>query len=268
MLVDSHCHLDFPDFAGDLPGVIARAEAAGVAGMLTISTRVAKAETYRTIAHAHRQVWHTVGTHPHGAAEEPDVPAETIAALATDPRCVGIGEAGLDYHYADAAPAEVQEQVLCAHIEAARLSGLPLVIHARDADAHMERVLADEMSRKPFRAVLHCFSSGRRLAEVGVELGLFVSFSGIVTFRRSHELREIARAVPHDRILVETDAPFLAPEPHRGRTNEPAYTADTARSLAATLGLEPEAFARLTTENFFRLFSKARLASGPSSEGA
>jgi len=148
--------------------------------------------------------------------------------------------------------------VLRAHIEAARLADLPLVIHARDADAHMERVLADEMAQRPFRAVLHCFSSGARLAEAGVELGLFVSFSGIVTFRRSHELRDIAKAVPLDRILVETDAPFLAPEPHRGRTNEPAYTADTARSLAATLGLEPDAFARRTTENFFHLFAKAR----------
>ncbi|MGV7034392.1 TatD family hydrolase [Methylobacterium symbioticum] len=260
MLIDSHCHLDFPDFAADLPGVIARAEAAGVGRMLTIATRVAKADTYRAIAEAHPEVWYTVGTHPHGAAEEPDVAAETIAALADHPRCVGIGEAGLDYHYDDAAPEAVQERVLRAHIEAARLADLPLVIHARDADAQMERVLADEMARRSFRAVLHCFSSGARLAEAGVELGLYVSFSGIVTFRRSHALRDIAKAVPLDRILVETDAPFLAPEPYRGRTNEPAYTADTARSLAETLGLEPADFARRTTENFFRLFAKARAA--------
>ena len=258
MLIDSHCHLDFPDFSADLPGVIARARAAGVTGMLTIATRVAKADTYRAIAEAHPEVWYTVGTHPHGAAEEPDVAAETIAGLAqASPRCVGIGEAGLDYHYADAAPEDVQERVLRAHIAAARLSGLPLVIHARDADDHMERVLADEMGRAPFRAVLHCFSSGRRLAEAGVELGLYVSFSGIVTFRRSHDLRDIARAVPRDRILVETDAPFLAPEPHRGRTNEPAYTADTARSLAETLGLPAADLARITTANFFTLFDKA-----------
>jgi TatD DNase family protein len=258
MLIDSHCHLDFPDFSADLGGVIARARAAGVTGMLTISTRVAKAETYRAIAEAHPEVWYTIGTHPHGAAEEPDVAAETIAELAkASARCVGIGEAGLDYHYADAAPESVQERVLRAHIEAARLSGLPLVIHARDADDHMERVLADEMGRRPFRAVLHCFSSGPRLAEAGLELGLFVSFSGIVTFRRSHALRDIARSVPLDRILVETDAPFLAPEPHRGRTNEPAYTADTARSLAETLGLAADDFARLTTANFFGLFDKA-----------
>jgi TatD DNase family protein len=258
MLIDSHCHLDFPDFSADLPGVIARARAAGVGGMLTISTRVARADTYRAIAEAHPEIWHTIGTHPDGAAEEPDVPAETIAAIAqASPRCVGIGEAGLDYHYPDAAPEAVQERVLRAHIEAACLSGLPLVIHARDADDHMERILSDAMGRRPFRAVLHCFSSGRRLAEAGVELGLYVSFSGIVTFRRSHDLRAIARAVPLDRILVETDAPFLAPEPHRGRTNEPAYTTDTARSLAETLGLPAEDLARITTANFFALFDKA-----------
>ncbi|MDH2312992.1 TatD family hydrolase [Methylobacterium brachiatum] len=259
MLIDSHCHLDFPDFAADLPGVIARARDAGVTGMLTISTRVARAETYRAIAEAHPEIWFTIGTHPDGAAEEPDAPAETIAGIAkAHPRCVGIGEAGLDYHYPDGAPEAVQERVLRAHIEAARLSGLPLVIHARDADDHMERVLTDEMGKKPFRAVLHCFSSGQRLAEVGVELGLSISFSGIVTFRRSHALRDIARRVPRDRILVETDAPFLAPEPHRGRTNEPAYTADTARSLAETLGLSAEDFARITTANFFALFDKAK----------
>ena len=258
-MIDSHCHLDFPEFAADLPGVIARAGAAGVTGMLTIATRVARTEAYRAIAQVHAEVWHTVGTHPHGAAEEPDIPPETIADLARkSPRCVGIGEAGLDYHYADAAPEAVQERVLRAHIEAARLSALPLVIHARDADEHMERVLCEEMARKPFRAVLHCFSSGARLAQAGVELGLYVSFSGIVTFRRSHALRDIARAVPLDRILVETDAPFLAPEPHRGRTNEPAYTADTARSLSNTLGLTPEELDRTTTENFFRLFDRAR----------
>ena len=257
MLVDSHCHLDFPDFAGDIPSVIARAREAGVTRMVTIATRVARADAYRGLAETHPEVWYTVGTHPHGAAEEPDVPADAIAALANHPRCVGIGEAGLDYHYADAAPEAVQERVLRAHIEAARLAGLPLVIHSRDADAHMERVLTEEMARAPFRAVLHCFSSGARLAEVGVALGLFVSFSGIVTFRRSHELRAIAASVPRDRILVETDAPFLAPEPHRGRRCEPAHTADTARALAAALDMPFEAFAALTTGNFHRLFDRA-----------
>ncbi|WP_375464184.1 TatD family hydrolase [uncultured Methylobacterium sp.] len=262
MLIDSHCHLDFPEFAADLPGVIARAGTAGVTRMLTISTRVAKADTYRAIAEAHPQVWYTVGTHPHGAGEEPDIAAETIADLTRHPRCIGLGEAGLDYHYDDAAPEAVQERVLRAHIEAARITGLPLVIHARDADDHMERVLTDEMARGPFGAVLHCFSSGPQLAQIGVALGLYVSFSGIVTFRRAHALRAIAKSVPRDRILVETDAPFLAPEPHRGRTNEPAYTADTARALAETLGLDADAFARLTTANFFRLFSKAADGTG------
>ncbi len=262
MLVDSHCHLDFPDFAQDIPGVIARARDAGVTRLLTISTRVAKADSYRALAEAHEAVWYTVGTHPHGAAEEPDVPADMIAALADTPRCVGIGEAGLDYHYEDAAPEAVQERVLRAHIEAARLSDLPLVIHSRDADAHMEAVLTDEMARRPFKAVLHCFSSGARLAEAGVELGLSVSFSGIVTFRRSDALRDIARSVPLDRILVETDAPFLAPEPHRGKRCEPAYTADTARVLAKALGLPFEDFSARTTANFYRLFSKAAAIEG------
>lgn len=262
MLVDSHCHLDFPNFVEDLPGVIARAEAAGVTGMLTISTRIAKARVYEALSEAHPQIWHTVGTHPNGAGDEPDVPTEEIVALTHHPRCVGIGEAGLDYHYEDAAPEAVQERVFRRHIAASRETGLPLVIHARDADEHMESVLVDEMKRGAFKAVLHCFSSGRRLAEVGVELGLFVSFSGIVTFRRSHELRDIALAVPRDRILVETDAPFLAPEPHRGRSNEPAYTADTARSLAKTLDMEFEAFASLTTANFHRLFDKATSSGG------
>lgn len=256
-LIDSHCHLDFPDFAEDIPGVIARAQAAGVSRMLTISTRVAKADSYKAIAEAHNQVWYTVGTHPHGAGEEPDVAPETIADLTRHPRCIGIGEAGLDYHYADAAPADVQEKVFRAHIEAARETGLPLVIHSRDADAHMEKVLHDEAGRGKFKAILHCFSSGRRLAEVGIELGLSVSLSGIVTFRRSHELRDIAAGIPLDRLLVETDAPFLAPEPHRGRRCEPAYTADTARSLSAALGIPFEDLARQTTANFYRLFEKA-----------
>ncbi len=262
MLIDSHCHLDFPDFAQDIPGVIARAEAAGVTRLLTISTRVAKAADYAALADAHEQVWCTVGTHPHGAAEEPDVSAEAIAALTRHPRCIGIGEAGLDYHYEDAAPPEVQERVFRAHIAAARATGLPLVIHSRDADAHMEAILVDETRAGPFKAILHCFSSGARLAEVGLELGLTLSFSGIVTFRRSDALRDIARSVPLDRMLVETDAPFLAPEPHRGRRCEPAYTADTARVLAMTLDIPFETLAEATTANFYRLFDKAAVLEG------
>jgi TatD DNase family protein len=257
MLVDSHCHLDFPNFAEDLPGVIARANAAGVTRMVTIATRVGKARTYEALSEANPEIWHTIGTHPDGAGDEPDVPTETIVALSRHPRCVGIGEAGLDFHYDNAAPEAVQERVFRRHIAASRETGLPLVIHSRAADAEMEAILVDEMGQGAFTAVLHCFSSGARLAEVGVELGLSISFSGIVTFRRSQELRAIALSVPRDRILVETDAPFLAPEPHRGRTNEPAYTADTARVLARTFDIEFEEFAALTTANFHRLFHKA-----------
>ena len=257
MLVDSHCHLDFPNFAEDLPTVLARARAAGVTRMVTISTRVAKARTYEALSEAHPEIWHTIGTHPDGAGDEPDVPTEAIVARAQHPRCVGIGESGLDFHYDNAAPEAVQARVFRRHIAAARETGLPLVIHSRDADAEMEAILVDEMGRGAFTAVLHCFSSGARLAEVGVELGFCVSFTRIVTFRRPHDLRANARSVPPDRLLVETDAPFLAPEPHRGRTNEPAYTADTARALAQTLAMEFSDFAALTTANFHRLFHKA-----------
>jgi TatD DNase family protein len=259
MLVDSHCHLDFEGLAGQLPDVLARAKAAGVSRMVTISTRVRKAEVYRALAEAHPEIYFTVGTHPHQAGEEPDVSADEIVALSRHPRCVGIGEAGLDYHY-DNAPRDVQARVFRTHIAAARESGLPLVIHARAADDDVAQILTEEMARGAFTAVLHCFSSGRRLAEVGVELGLSVSFSGILTFRRSDELRAIAAAVPRERLLVETDAPFLAPEPHRGRPNEPAYVAETARVLARTLDMEPDDLARLTTANFYRLFAKAARA--------
>ncbi|MFE1602289.1 TatD family hydrolase [Methylobacterium sp. ID0610] len=259
MLVDSHCHLDYPGLAERIPELLERARAAGVTRMVTISTLLRKAAVYRAIAEAHPEVSFTVGTHPHQAGEEPDVPAADIVALSHHPRCVGIGEAGLDHHY-DNAPRDVQERVFRTHIAAARESGLPLVIHAREADADVERILTEEMARGAFRAVLHCFTAGRRLAEVGVELGLFVSFSGIVTFRRSEELRAIAAALPRERLLVETDAPFLAPEPHRGRPNEPSYVAETARVLARTLDMTPDAFARLTTANFHRLFDKAARA--------
>jgi TatD DNase family protein len=259
MLVDSHCHLDFPDLAGDLAGVLARARAAGVGRMLAISTHVARFETYRRLSEAHPEVFFSIGTHPHQAAEEPDVPAARLVELARHPRCVAIGEAGLDFHY-DRSPRDVQGRVFRAHIAAARQSGLPLVIHARDADAEMIRVLEDEMGQGAFKAVLHCFSSGPALAEAGVALGLSVSFSGILTFKRSDELRAIAARVPLDRLLVETDAPYLAPEPHRGRANEPAYVAHTARVLASVVGLSEAELAQATTANFFRLFEKAAAA--------
>ena len=256
MLVDSHCHLDFPQLAERLPDVLARAKAAGVGRLVTISTHVARFSRYRALAEKHEDIFFTVGTHPHNAAEEPDVPAAEIVRLSAHPRCVAVGEAGLDYHY-DNSPRDVQRRVFRTHIAAARESGLPLVIHARDADADMISILTEEMGQGAFTAVLHCFSSSRKLAEVGVELGFYVSFSGILTFRRSEELRDIAGAVPPERLLVETDAPYLAPEPHRGHPNEPAYVAHTARVLANVTDISSEALADLTTRNFYRLFRKA-----------
>ena len=259
MMIDSHCHLDFPDFAGQVPDIIARAGAAGVGRMVTISTRIREVATYRALAEAHPEVWFTVGTHPHNAAEEPAVAADVIAELSGHPRCVAIGEAGLDFHY-DRSPREVQERVFRNHVAAARSAGLPLVIHARSADDDMIRILREESGRGRFDAVLHCFSSGARLAEVGVELGFYVSFSGILTFRASDELRRIAReVVPLDRILVETDAPFLAPVPHRGRVNEPAFVSHTAATLGVTLGMSLSDIGRCTSDNALRLFSKMRL---------
>jgi TatD DNase family protein len=261
MLVDSHCHLDFPDLAGRLPAVLAGAAAAGIGRMVTISTHVRRFATYRALAEAHDEVFCTVGTHPHHAAAEPDVSVGEIVARASHPRCVAIGEAGLDYHY-NKSPRDVQQRVFRAHIAAARESGLPLVIHARDADEDMIRILTDEMRIGRYDAVLHCFSSGAELARTGVELGFYLSFSGILTFRKSDEIRRIAAAVPRERLLVETDAPYLAPEPHRGRTNEPAYVAHTARALAAVIGASEDEVARITTGNFYRLFAKAAVADG------
>jgi TatD DNase family protein len=256
MLVDSHCHLDFPDLASRLPEVFARAREAGVGRMVTISTRVAQFDTYRALSEAHEDVLFTIGTHPHNAGEEPDVPAARLVELSRHPRCIAIGEAGLDFHY-DRSPRDVQQRVFRAHIAAARESGLPLVIHAREADDEMIEILEDESGRGRFDAVLHCFSSGPELARVGVKLGFYVSFSGILTFKNSEELRRIAASMPRDRLLVETDAPYLAPVPHRGRVNEPAYVAHTAKVLAETIGISEAAVSEFTTANFYRLFAKA-----------
>ena len=256
MLVDSHCHLDFPELEQDRAGVVARAKAAGVTSMVTISTRVAKFATYAAIAESDPDIWCTVGTHPLGVVEEPDVPLERLLELSAHPKCVGIGEAGLDYHY-DTATRDVAERVFRTHIEAARMTKLPLVIHARDCDDDMIRILADEMGKGTFPAVLHCFSSGPRLAEIGVELGLSVSLSGILTFKKSDEIRAIAKRVPLDRLLVETDAPFLAPQKHRGKRNEPSFVVETAKMLADVHGVSDEQMAKITTDNFFSLFSKA-----------
>jgi TatD DNase family protein len=255
-VVDSHCHLDFAEFEPERDEVVARARSAGVGTMLTISTRMREFARYAAIAERYPDVWCTVGTHPHQAAEEPDVPVAEYVRLAEHPRCVGIGEAGLDYHYSYSPP-DVAGRVFRTQIAAARETGLPLVIHARDADADIIDILRDEMGQGVFQAVLHCFSSGPELARVGVELGLYVSFSGILTFRNSQAIRDIAADVPMDRLLVETDAPFLAPMPHRGKRNEPAFVVETCAVLASVKGVSSLDMAATTTNNFFTLFSKA-----------
>lgn len=257
MLVDHHCHLDFPDLSADLDSVVARAGAAGVGVLVTISTRIRSFETYRRIAEAHEQIYFSVGTHPHNAHEELDVGVDEIVRLTEHPKVVAVGEAGLDFYY-DKSPREAQETGLRRHIEAARLTGLPLEIHARDADDAMARILEEEFEKGPFPALLHCFTGGADLARRALKLGLYVSFSGVVTFKKSDALRSIAAEVPLDRLLIETDAPFLAPDPFRGKRNEPAYVVHTAAVLAKVKGVTPEEFARASTENFFRLFPKAR----------
>lgn len=254
-LVDSHCHLDFADFDAERDEIVRRAGESGVGLLLTISTRVRTVPALIAMAERYANVFASAGTHPLQAGEEPDVSTDAIVALASHEKIVAIGEAGLDYHY-DAAPHDVQARVFRRHIAASRETGLPLVIHARDADADMEAILVEETQNGAFPFVLHCFSSGARLAEVGVELGGYVSFSGIVTFRKSEELRAIARAVPADRLLVETDAPFLAPMPYRGKRNEPAYVRHTAETLAKTRDVPFPAIAAQTSDNFFRLFRK------------
>jgi len=257
MLIDSHCHLDFPELAADRLGVLARAEAAGIDGMVTISTRVKRFDEIIAIAEAHPEVWCSVGTHPHHADEELDIYAEDLVRLSQHPKCVAIGEAGLDYFY-DNAPKEAQETGLRRHIAAARTTQLPLVIHSRSADAQMAFILRDEIGQGSFPFVLHCFTAGMDLARTALELGGYISFSGIITFKNAEEIREVAKMVPSDRYLVETDAPYLAPIPHRGGTNEPSYVAHTAAKVAETRGVPLEQLGLETTENFFRLFSKAK----------
>ncbi|MBB3974827.1 TatD DNase family protein [Rhizobium azooxidifex] len=255
MLIDTHCHLDFPDFEAERDAIVARAHAAGVGQMVTISTRVKKFPQILAIAEKYPTVFCSVGTHPHNADEELDVTVEELVRLSEHPRVVAIGEAGLDYFY-DNAPREAQVEGLRNHIAAARLTGLPLVIHSRAADEDMAAILTEETGKGAFPFLLHCFSSGAELARIGVELGGYVSFSGILTFPKSVELREIAKTVPTERMLVETDAPYLAPKPFRGKRNEPAYVAHTAAVLAETLGLTEAEIAAITTENAFRIFSK------------
>lgn len=256
MLVDSHCHLDFPDFSEERRAVVERAGAADVGYMVTISTRVRRFGEVLAIAEEFDNVFCSVGTHPHNAAEELDVSVDELVRLSSHRKVVAIGEAGLDYHY-DKSPREAQMKGFRTHIDAARRTGLPLVIHARSADEDMATVLEDEMGKGAFPFVLHCFSSGRELARVGVKLGGYVSFSGILTFRNSEDIRAIAAEVPHDRLLVETDAPYLAPVPMRGKRNEPAFVVNTANVLAETTGVSYEKISEITTDNFFRLFSRA-----------
>jgi TatD DNase family protein len=255
MLIDSHCHLDFPDFGTELDAVVARARAAGIARMVTISTRVRRHAQVLAIAERFADVFCSVGTHPHYAHEELDITAVELVARTRHPKVVAIGEAGLDYHY-DNSPRAAQERGFRTHIAAARESGLPLVIHSREADADTARILEEETGKGAFPAVLHCFTGSRELAQRAVALGLFVSFTGIVTFKNSGALRAIAAELPADRVLIETDAPYLAPGPFRGKRNEPAYVVEVAKVLAEVRGVSLEEIARITTENFFRLFAK------------
>jgi TatD DNase family protein len=254
-LVDSHCHLDFDDFADDLDGIVGRAQAAGIGHMVTISTRVKRRAGLVAITDRFADVFCSIGTHPHHAHEELDVTTADLVAFTRHAKTVAIGEAGLDYHY-DLSPREAQERGFRNHIAAARETGLPLVIHSREADADMAAILEEETGKGAFPAVLHCFTGGRDLAQRAIALGLSISFTGILTFKKSDELRAIAAALPADRILVETDAPYLAPGRHRGKRNEPAFVVETAKVLAQTRNVTFEEIARQTTENFFRLFSK------------
>ncbi|MCV2868311.1 TatD family hydrolase [Defluviimonas sp. WL0002] len=264
-ITDSHCHLDFPDFEGELDGIVARARAAGVQRMVTICTRLRNEPRVRAIAESHEGVFYAAGTHPMSAAEEPVVTVDELIALARHPKFVGIGETGLDYHYT-AESAEVQQRSLRIHITAARETGLPLIIHARDADEDMARILAEEHRAGAYGCVMHCFSSGASLARAALDLGFYLSMSGIAAFPKSRELREIFAAAPVDRILVETDAPYLAPPPHRGKRNEPAYTTHTAKVGAEVFQMSLTDFAAQTERNFERLFAKAARAG--SADGA
>ena len=256
MLVDSHCHLDFPDFAEERDEVVARAMRSGVGRMITISTHLSRFDRIQALAEAYPEVYCSVGVHPHNAGEElAGVSVERLVELARRPKVVGIGESGLDYYY-DKSPRPAQAESFRLHCRAARETGLPIIVHTRDAEEDTAQILAEEGAGRGLRGVLHCFSSGRALAEKALELGFYISFSGIVTFRNSDELRAIARDIPLDRLLVETDAPYLAPVPKRGKRNEPAFVVHTAAVLAEAKGVAPDMLARATTENVLRLFDR------------
>jgi TatD DNase family protein len=258
MLVDSHCHLDFPDFSGDLDAIVARAAQAGIGRIVTISTRVRRLSELIAIAERFPNVYCSVGTHPHHADEEDGIAPEKLIELTGHPKVVALGEAGLDYFYDNGSP-QAQARGFRAHIAAARATGLPLVVHTRDADEDCGRILQEEAAKGPFRAVLHCYTGGRELAMKAIELGLSISFTGILTFKKSEALRALAAELPADRIMVETDAPYLAPGKFRGKRNEPAYVVEVAKVLAEARGVSLEEISLQTTENFFRLFSKVPL---------
>ena len=255
-ITDSHCHLDFPDFDGKVGEIVDRASAAGVTRMVTICTRLGSEPLVRAIAEAHAPVFYAAGTHPMNAASEPMATVDQLVAMSRHPKFVGIGESGLDYHYT-AESAEQQKTSLRIHIAAARETGLPLIIHARDADEDMARILREEHENGAYSCVMHCFSSTAELARAALDLGFYLSMSGIAAFPKSQELRDIFAAAPVDRILVETDAPYLAPPPYRGKRNEPAYSVHTAKAGADVFGLDFAEFAARTQRNFDRLFSKA-----------
>jgi TatD DNase family protein len=258
-IVDSHCHLDFPDFDGEVPALIARAQAAGVTRMVTICTRLRNEPHVRALADAYPNVFYAAGTHPMSAAEEPLATVAELIALASHPKFVGIGETGLDYHYTASTKA-IQQTSLRIHIEAAQETGLPLIIHARGADDDMAAILTEGFKTRPYACVMHCFSSGEGLAKAALELGFYLSMSGIAAFPKSQDLRDIFATSPLDRILLETDSPYLAPPPFRGRRNEPANTAHTAAVGAKIYGLSMVEFAAITSANFDRLFTRARVA--------
>lgn len=255
MLVDSHCHLDFPDFADELDLVVQRGRDAGVGLFLSINTHLSRFPRVVAVSERFSEVYCTVGIHPHEAGNETLDDARTLIEKAKHPKVVGFGETGLDFYY-DKSPRDRQEACFRIHLQAARETGLPVVIHTRDADAEMARILTEEMGKGGFTGLLHCFSSGQELAEIAIELGLYVSLSGIVTFKKAEALQEIVRNVPLDRLLVETDCPYLAPIPFRGKRNEPAYVTYTARKVAELKGVSEAEFAKISTENFMRLFGK------------
>ena len=258
IIVDSHCHLDFPDFEGEIPDLVARANDAGVKRMVTICTKLKNEPSVRKIAEEHEAVYYAAGTHPMSAASEPLASVDQLIEISQHPKMVGIGETGLDYHYT-AESAEIQKTSLKIHIEAARETNLPLIIHSRAADEDMAAILKDEFKKGQYKCVMHCFSSSVELAKLSLELGFYLSMSGIITFKKSEELRSIFKLAPIEKVLVETDSPYLSPVPYRGKRNEPSYTAHTAEMGASIYGLDYETFANQTTKNFNKLFSKAAI---------